>query len=97
MPSAAPCGIVCVSCGSRVLRVIDTRAKDNCVYRRRECKDCGAKFSTAEEPVEQSGSGMPFRTKSEDMRDAVAGFMEAFTKMMTIANGGSPRKEPSHE
>ncbi len=33
--------------------VIDSRPKDGTVYRRRECLNCGARWSTTEAPIEE--------------------------------------------
>lgn len=44
-------GLPCPDCGSREGEVIETRPRLGprpAIYRRRRCKDCGAKFSTNE-------------------------------------------------
>lgn len=39
----------CPKCNSRCVYVVDTmHGDDGCVYRRRKCLDCGAKFHTIE-------------------------------------------------
>lgn len=90
MPRSAPCGVSCIGCGSDRLRVVDSRAKLNIVYRRRLCKDCGARFSTAEEVVAEVKAGAGIVTQSEQMREAVSAFMAAFARLNELmgANGG---------
>lgn len=42
----------CIKCGSRQVRVIDTRARGaRRVYRRRDCLVCGCRWTTVELPV----------------------------------------------
>ena len=38
----------CPKCGSDNLTVCDTRKRNNVIWRRRRCLDCGEKFSTTE-------------------------------------------------
>lgn len=41
--------MVCPECGKKdVSRVIDSRNRENAIYRRRECTVCGCRFSTLE-------------------------------------------------
>lgn len=39
--------MICPSCGGK-FKVIDTRSDQEIVYRRRECKDCGERYTTYE-------------------------------------------------
>lgn len=43
--------VPCPSCGSRNTPISHTKQRENDVYRRRKCVDCGQKFSTTERPV----------------------------------------------
>lgn len=47
--------LLCPKCQSRHLSVIDSRKQEDTEYlfRRRQCEDCGHRFSTAEIPKEQ--------------------------------------------
>ena len=38
----------CPECKSKALIVVDSRPKTDTIYRRRECCDCGFRFSTNE-------------------------------------------------
>lgn len=83
-------GIICVGCGGTNLRVVDSRANaNNCVVRRRQCKDCGAKFTTAEEPVALAIQGVGTITRSEaasqEAREAATEFVSAFVRLLGIA------------
>lgn len=40
----------CIYCGHDKLKVIDTRDSSEKIRRRRECKDCGRRFTTYETP-----------------------------------------------
>lgn len=40
--------IVCRSCGSEKTLVRDSRKKDGGIWRIRECRECGARWSTIE-------------------------------------------------
>lgn len=41
------CSWMC-KCGSDETEVIDTRKRDNVIYRRRKCKECGRRWATYE-------------------------------------------------
>lgn len=40
--------MMCPSCGSESLKVIDSRKTTDSIRRRRRCKDCGERFTTYE-------------------------------------------------
>lgn len=44
-------GLSCPHCTSERLRTIDSRKKEGTVLRKRECHDCGHRFTTTEQPV----------------------------------------------
>jgi transcriptional regulator NrdR family protein len=43
-------GVSCPVCGRERSQVVDTRARsrEHCIWRRRRCQDCDARFSTTE-------------------------------------------------
>ncbi len=41
----------CPYCGSKCTRVVDTARKEHSIRRRRECQDCGKRFSTMERAI----------------------------------------------
>jgi len=41
----------CPRCDSEKLSVADSRHREGRIYRRRECRDCGYRFSTIELPI----------------------------------------------
>lgn len=43
----------CPKCGNGLSSCIDSRRRDNNVYRRRQCLGCGYRYSTQEVPVEE--------------------------------------------
>ena len=43
----------CPCCGSLQVHIVDSRAYDTQVRRRRECLDCLARFNTIEIPLEE--------------------------------------------
>lgn len=43
----------CPKCGSVVTNCIDSRPKENGIYRRRKCLGCGYRYSTQEISVEE--------------------------------------------
>lgn len=45
-------GIACPTCGEYDWKVTDSRPSAGYVHRRRECRICGTRISTREEPVE---------------------------------------------
>lgn len=45
---AEPLGIPCPNCGGAKGYVTDTRARGEWISRRRECRDCGHRYSTRE-------------------------------------------------
>ncbi len=45
-----PHGLECRGCGCRDWRVVKTRQGDGMVLRRRECRNCGKRITTFEQP-----------------------------------------------
>ncbi len=43
----------CPNCGSLQVKVVDSRRKEASISRRRECLDCGKRFSTIEVPIKK--------------------------------------------
>ena len=73
----------CPQCGRENTRVVDSRMQEssNAIKRRRECRDCGYRFTTferCEDPIEvlkSSGATQPF-----DRGKLLAGLMRATSK-----------------
>lgn len=73
----------CPRCGRENTRVVDSRMQDatNAIKRRRECRDCGYRFTTferCEDPIEvikSDGSMQPF-----DRNKLLVGLMRATSK-----------------
>ena len=61
--------MICPACPSRTFRVVNSRARDGFIWRRRECKRCGTRFSTVEQlaTVERLGFDAP-RAKAGQAR-----------------------------
>ncbi len=84
-------GIACVSCGSTEHRVRDSRTHENRLYRRRECKKCGVRFSTIEEPVAESGRSVGVVTHHEKLLEAVTAFVSAFSTLAALTTPTDPK------
>jgi transcriptional repressor NrdR len=56
----------CPYCGGKRTRVIDTTRKETSIRRRRECKDCGKRFSTMERAIMTA----PLVVKRDGRREA---------------------------
>jgi transcriptional repressor NrdR len=54
----------CVRCGSDKLSVVDSRADGDAIRRRRECQQCGFRFTTYERPE----LALPMIIKKDDRR-----------------------------
>ena len=55
--------MTCPVCGSKTF-VINSRPKNDTVYRRRECEDCGYRFNTYEYEEELTTKGVKKRDKN---------------------------------
>ena len=60
--------MICQKCGSGENRVTDTRPFREFVYRRRECCNCGNRFTTSEIYVEDCGQ---MKTRRDRLRDSI--------------------------
>lgn len=56
----------CPYCDSKRTRVVDTTRKEQSIRRRRECQDCGERFSTMERAILTT----PLVVKGDDRREA---------------------------
>lgn len=57
--------MICPYCQSTRSRVVDTNKSKNGIRRRRECQDCGQRFSTYERPI----LATPLLIKEDDKRE----------------------------
>jgi len=74
----------CPKCGSENTRVIDSRvsAKANSIRRRRECEDCGFRFSTQEQIIKENLAVQKRdgRTEPFDRQKILSGIRRALGK-----------------
>lgn len=74
--------MLCPSCGSERLSVVDTRSEEGGIRRRRECQACGKRFST----IERIEVFLPFVEKKDGRREPFSreklrtGLIRAFEK-----------------
>ena len=63
----------CPRCGGGNVFVLDSRAKEDTVRRRRKCSDCGTRFSTVEIPAEEYANLVKAKHREESLRGMVEG------------------------
>jgi transcriptional regulator NrdR family protein len=67
----------CMKCGSEKDRVVDSRLQGGDVWRRRECRDCGERWTTVE-------SAKPSDAVIQSMVDSLVESVREITGVMAI-------------
>jgi len=57
-PRGTSVGVPCAKCGARKGSTVDSRPQDTYVRRRRECANCGHRFTTYETTTEPGDRGL---------------------------------------
>ena len=75
--------LVCTKCGGRT-RVVDVQSCSYFVSRRRECKECGERFSTKEVDVAFLVTYMRWQKVFNGIEDRLRISVEALTEILSI-------------
>ena len=79
----------CIYCGNEESKVLDSRTSDNSIRRRRECLNCGRRFTTYE-----TIEAVPFLIIKKDGSKQSYNH-EKFAKSLKVENGKRHRKKHS--
>lgn len=69
--------MTCPKCGSWQLRIADSRPADFTVNRKRECLDCGHRFSTVEITLKEYEEVMAVMVQKRQLVDQAQAFLDS--------------------
>lgn len=83
----------CPNCGSNAIKVIDTRDAENWIRRRRECCQCGQRWTTHERTADEWAKLQSAIDMVSERRDALVQSIESLTNLYDSATSEDNSKE----